>query len=158
MGHFMLSPNLRPYGDGNSLNSPIIALGEAWGYFMGLYLAHQKYNIDPGSFKGDANVSSQQSGLGDFDGIALENFNPNLAGDPFRWIPKGLMEDLRDVNNETRPPLFVNDVVGGFTIQQIFAALQSDIRTIPAYRDRLIQQNPSNQTAQINALFGQYNY
>lgn len=25
-----------------------------------------------------------------------ENFNSNLTADPFRWIPKGLMEDLMD--------------------------------------------------------------
>jgi hypothetical protein len=25
-----------------------------------------------------------------------ENFNSNLGRDPFKWIPKGLMEDLMD--------------------------------------------------------------
>ena len=30
----------------------------------------------------------------------LEAFDPNLAADPFRWIPKGLMQDLMDVQAE----------------------------------------------------------
>ncbi|MEO8822887.1 MAG: hypothetical protein ABI366_04870 [Ginsengibacter sp.] len=33
----------------------------------------------------------------------LENFNPNLTSDPFKWIPKGLFYDLFDPANEIRP-------------------------------------------------------
>lgn len=40
------SGNLNPYGDGHSSNSPIIALGEAWAYHMGHYLADQRYGVN----------------------------------------------------------------------------------------------------------------
>ena len=53
----------------------------------------------------------------------MEAFNPNLTADPFRWIPKGLMQDLMDVTNETNPPGVINDAVSGVTISQLFAAL-----------------------------------
>lgn len=86
----------------------------------------------------------------------LENFNPNLS-DPFKWIPKGLMWDLMD-NTAEPPKTSVNDQVFGFTTQQIFAALQSDVSSVSAYKSRLIQQNAGYQTTQVNALFTSYNY
>jgi hypothetical protein len=86
----------------------------------------------------------------------LENYDPNLTADFFRWIPKGLMEDLMDnTPTETVP---VIDNVNGFTIQQLFNALQSDVTTVPQYRSRFIQQNPGNQTNAVTNLFGQYHY
>ena len=33
-----------PYGNGQTSNSPIIALGEAWAYHMGHFLANQRYS------------------------------------------------------------------------------------------------------------------
>ncbi|MBS1610943.1 MAG: hypothetical protein JSS70_19750 [Bacteroidetes bacterium] len=124
---------------------------------MGLYLAHQKYNIDPGSFKGDNNVSVQESGNGNYDGIPLENFNPNLAGDPFRWIPKGLMEDLRDNSVEPSSTL-VNDQVSGYTVEQIFGALKSDVSSVQSYQSRLLQLYGNTQLSQILKLFISYGY
>jgi len=150
------SGNNNPYGTGNTAESPIIAVGEGWAYFIGLFLANQKYNIEPGTVRGCSNFILQEGGVRDWAGITLESFDPRLSTDPFRWIPAGLMEDMRDANNEPTSPVI--DGVSNFTIQQLFNPLQSDVSTIPAYRARLIQQNPNNQTAQITALFGQYNY
>ncbi len=85
----------------------------------------------------------------------MENFNPNLSADPFKWIPKGLMEDLIDnTPNET----IVNDQVTGFTIQKIFSALQSDVSSMQQYRTRFLQQNNNSQQSQVNNLFASYNY
>ena len=87
---------------------------------------------------------------------ALESFDPNYTPDPFHWIPKGLMEDMIDnTPNEIRP---IIDNVSGFTISQLFDALQSDVTSVPQYRARFIQQNPNNQTIEITNLFGQYHY
>lgn len=41
---------------------------------------------------------------------------------------------------------------------QIFNALQSDVRSIPAFKNRLLQHNGNNQFTQVNALFNEYNY
>ena len=63
----------------------------------------------------------------------LKSDNLNLTTNPFRWIPKGLMYDLMDNRNDNnavprRIPL--DDNVTGYTIQQIFNALQSDVTSL----------------------------
>ena len=50
------------------------------------------------------------------------------------------------------------DNVAGYTIQQCFNALQSDVRTVPAFRDRLLLQNGNNQIVNVNDLFFRYGY
>ncbi len=153
------SGNLNPYGDGLTSNSPIIALGEGWAYHIGHFLTDQRYGV---------NATTANDGQGNFNPTmtppliahphidVLEFFNPNFTSDPFRWIPKGLMEDLIDnTPNETAP---VVDNVNGFTTSQLFNALQSDVTTVPQYRARFIQQNPVNQTANVTNLFAQYHY
>jgi hypothetical protein len=51
----------------------------------------------------------------------LENWNPNYTYDPFRWIPKGLMEDMIDNTNENYP---IIDGISGLTISQLFAGFK----------------------------------
>lgn len=88
-------------------------------------------------------------------------FYPNLSSDYFKWIPKGLFQDLRDNRNDllaVPQRVAINDQVNGFTNQQMFNALQWDITTLAQYQVRFKQQNPNNQTALITNLFGQYNY
>lgn len=70
------------------------------------------------------------------------------------------MEDLMD-NKPTENT--VNDLVTGFTIPQIFNALQSDITTVQQYWARLILQNPNstvnpNLSTQLTLLFSSYQY
>ena len=159
------SGQFNPYGNGTTGNSPIIALGEAWGYHMGHFLGDQRYSVN-------ANEQAEQTDANGF-GIfyypnppaltnhphidVLENYNPNLGTDPFHWIPKGLMLDL--IDNGEPFSTTVNDNVNGYTIQQIFAALQSDINSLSQYEARLLQQNPTNPTNnQINTLFTSYGY
>ena len=139
--------------------SPTIALGEAWGYHMGHFLADQQYGTLGSCQAEQSGGFSYCPGGGAHPHIdVLEAFNPNLNSDPFRRIPKGLMEDLIDVTNETNPPGVINDGVSGFTISQLFTALQSNVTTIPQYRDRLILQNPGFSATAIINLFGQYHY
>ena len=153
-----LSDQYNPYGDGTTSHSPII--GESWAYHMGHFLLDQRFGVS----------ASCQSEQRDANGVGipfcpntinhppidvLEQFNPNLASDPFRWIPKGLMEDLMDNTPNEFP---VNDQVLGFSIQQLFNALQTDVTTVQQYRLRFIQQNPNNQTVFVTNLFDQYHY
>ena len=90
---------------------------------------------------------------------ALENFNPNIDinTDVHRWIPQGLCYDLIDDRNDFPFPI-INDEVVGYTVQECFNALQQDVRTIPAFKDRLLQQNANNQITRINTLFNDYHY
>ena len=85
----------------------------------------------------------------------LRAFNPNLTADPFRWIPKGLMEDLMDNTIKNTP---VIDNIGGFTTAQLFNGLQSDVINLQQYRVILIQQNTTASATNITNLFVQYNY
>lgn len=76
---------------------------------------------------------------------ALEDFDPNrpVANDPFRWIPEGIYYDLFDNTNETTFP--ITDCVSGYTNQQFFNALDNDVKSMPEFRSRLLQQNNNNQ-------------
>ena len=147
-----------PYGNSATVNSPIIALGEAWGYHLGHFLNDQRYGVS-------ASCKQEQLGGGQFcntggtghpDIDVLENYNPGLQSDPFRWIPKGLMEDL--IDNGEPFATNVNDQVLGLNTQQIFSALQNDVTTLQQYRARLLQQINNNQLTQINNLFTSYGY
>lgn len=151
---------LNPYGDGHSSNSPIIALGEAWGYHMEHFLADQRYGVTTSEVDEAWGVFQPSLTMPTHTYInAIENFVPSLTADPFHWIPKGVMEDLMDDGAEP-PPTHVIDQVSGLTIAQIFAAFQSDITTIPQYKARLLQQIGASPTltANINNLFTSYNF
>ena len=161
----ILRVDIDHYGPGNDVNAPIIALGKAWGYHMGHFLADQQYGVssschaeqtDANGF-GIAFCPNPPTNTDHANILVLENFNPTLSSDPFRWIPKGLMEDMMDIGEPTST-YPVNDQVSGFSIAQLFNALQSDISSVTAYKTRIIQQNPGNQTTQVGNLFSSYNY
>jgi hypothetical protein len=84
-------------------------------------------------------------------------FNPKLQSN---WIPTGLPYDLWDNRNDisfgNEPQ--VRDLVFGFSIQQIFRALQNDVRSVPNFRQKLLLQNSNLQFNQVNALFEEYGY
>ena len=64
-------------------------------------------------------------------------------------------------NDITAMPRFANidDQVSGYTISQLFDALQPDVYTIPQYEARLVQQNPGNSTnSNANDLFSSYGF
>jgi hypothetical protein len=152
-----------PYGSGsNTFDSPIIALGESWAYHMGQYLAGMQY----GMASSPAGEQSTSYSNGDIIGlnshqIALENFDPNFTTAPFHWIPKGLFYDMMDGRNDFLAiPLFVNidDQVSVYTNQKFFDAFNSNITSLGAYQQNLLQQNVGNQSAQITNLFQQYGY
>ena len=89
----------------------------------------------------------------------LEDFSPFRTYDPFHWIPDGLYYDLMDNRNDRNfNPAAVIDNVLGYTNQQLFNALESDVKSLPAFRQRLLQQNNNNQAVQVIELFGQYNF
>ena len=75
--------------------------------------------------------------------------------------PDGLYYDLIDNRDDAfAVPLRVDidDVVTGYTNRQFFNALEPDIQSIPAFRQRLLQQNGNNQATEVTQLFAQYGY
>lgn len=123
---------------------------------MGHFLADQRYGTSA-SNQTEQPGNTFLTGGGAHPHIdVLEGFNPNLTADPFKWITKGLMEDL--IDNTPTEVFPVTDNVSGFTITLLFNGLQSDVVTIEQYRARIIQQNPAISSINITNLFGQYNY
>ena len=145
-----------PYGDGTTIYSPIIAVGESWAYHYGHFLADVRYGTNSTcqiEQKGGATYCGAQPHIN-----VLEGFNPNLVNDPFRWIPKGIYLDLNDNGSERFATSLINDQVSGYTNQQMFQAIESDVRSLQTYRDRLLSKNGNNQAVQVQNLFHQYNY
>lgn len=92
---------------------------------------------------------------------AIEDFSPNRAFDPFRWIPEGIYYDMTDNRNDVLAiPLRVDidDDVNVYTNQQLFQALDEDIRSMPQYRARVLVENGNNQQNQVIQLFFGYGY
>ena len=162
------NPAFRPYGDGTETNAGVVAIGEMWGGHCEKIFSERHYGNGRGAFGGFGEGFTSILQITAFPNIpgglnanlnAIENFNPNIniADDPHRWIPQGLPYDLIDDRNDfdfnaTRPI----DEVLGFTTLQCFNALQSEVRSIPEFRTRILQQNGNNQLAQINNLFSSY--
>ncbi|MEO6638534.1 MAG: hypothetical protein ABIN25_09665 [Ginsengibacter sp.] len=71
------------------------------------------------------------------------------------------MYDLIDNRNDNAialPRVPLNDNVVGYTNQQLFNALQSDVTTLQQYRVRLLSQNNNNQATGVNTNFTFYGY
>lgn len=155
--------NFHPYGTGaDTRSAPIIATGEMWGNHCEKWYSERHYgNGNPISTNFFSRIQGSVFFNNTFENInanlwSLENFNPNRQLDVHRWIPQGLPYDLWDNRNDNNSPIIDN--ASGFTINQSFNALQSDVRSIPAFRDRLLQQNGNLQFLQVNSLFNEYNY
>jgi len=154
-----LTSSYNPYGDGKSTsNSPIIALGESWAYYMGHTVADFTYGLNSSTsyeqqttFSNNYPVDKASSHLN-----LLESFDPKKTTDPFHWIPQGLFYDLLDPANETGVPVL--DQVSGYTNQQMFNAFQSNIVTLQDYRARLLQTTTNSTSVYVTNLFNQYNY
>ena len=156
--------DFHPYGTGNDQSTaPILATGEMWGNHVEKRYSERHYGNGGAvavnffsRLQGLAFSNDATSGL-NANYWSIENFNPNRNQDVHRWIPQGLPYDLWDNRNEFPTP-FIDDNATGFTINQSFNALQSDVHSISAFRDRLLQQNGNNQQVQVNTLINAYNY
>lgn len=51
----------------------------------------------------------------------------------------------------------LDDNVVGYTNQRFFKAIDLDIRTLPDFRVRLLNENANNQAAGVNTIFIFYN-
>ncbi len=157
-----ISSGYFPYGDGTNSSSAIVALGESWAYYMGHYLADKKYGTNSSCQNeqdgGMAWCTGTTGGTGHPHLDVEEKFDPNLTVDRFEWIPQGLFYDLKDPANEINPPNPVNDLVSGYTNQQMFNAFSGTIYTLQNYRVRLLQTTTNPTSGQVTGLFSQYHY
>lgn len=154
-----------PYGPGTNDNSPIIALGESWGFHMGHFLTNRKYGALSGFFGEQGQTyfnNSPVTGLNSNLNL-LEDFDPinRRDADPFWWIPQGLYYDLIDNRNDNGVPIprvTLNDNVFSYTNQQFFNALDADINTLGLYRARLLSENANRDAVGVTTIFTFYGY
>lgn len=155
--------DFHPYGTGNdATTAPIISVSEMWGNHCEKIYAERHFGNGGAAA---ANFISRMQGIQYFNNAAsglnanlwsLERFNPTLASDVHRWIPQGLPYDLFDNRNEGGFPIFDN--ASNYSINQVFNALQPNVQSIPAFRDRLLLNSGNVQAAEVNQLFQQYGY
>jgi len=131
-------------------------IAESWAEHVGQTFADRNYGLNSTSVFRQGNTYTNNLIIAGSSHINyLEDFSPFRTYDPFHWIPDGLYYDLMDARNEPAP---VIDNVQGYTNLQFFTALESDVKSIPAFRQRLLQQNGNNQATEVTQLFAQYGY
>lgn len=160
--HEMIFSGNSPYGNGNNgATSDIIGLGESWAYHMGHFMADRKYGMSSSTaYEQGISYANNSPAYGLSSHLnLLEDFSPVRNADPFHWIPQGIYYDMIDNRND-KPFIRVDidDQVTGYTNQQFFNSLDDDINSLPAYRQRLLNENGSNQSVQVTNLFNAYGY
>ncbi|MBI5373711.1 MAG: hypothetical protein HZA79_16925 [Sphingobacteriales bacterium] len=165
--HELLSSSRPPYGEGNDTEAAIVATGEMWGNHCEYFFTNRHYGNGGanGSFAMGGFTAPMQGFL--YENIpgglncylnAIENHDPHITNpnnDQWPWIPQGICYDLGDLAGEIFP---VIDNVSGYNISQCFNSLQSDVRSVQAFKGRLLQQNGNTQQTQVTQLFQQYGY
>ncbi len=152
-----------PYGDGNDNQSPIIALGESWAYYMGHFMADLRYGLQSTQTneQGIGYVNNApMSGLSSHINL-LEDFSPFRTTDPFFWIPQGVYQDLRDDRNDRNAVprrVDIDDNVVNYTNQQMFNSFNSGITTLQGYRTNLLNTTTNSTSGFVTPLFGRYGY
>jgi hypothetical protein len=126
------------------------ALPEAWSEYMQYQVAMQYYPTQEFSL---FDVAAGFNRVATIEGHAEQN--QLFSGTrPFRFIPNGLFYDLMDVDgNRFGTELF--DRVSGFTTQQIFNLMRSDVRSMQEFKVRFESLYGSNPN--FTALFLRYN-
>lgn len=139
------------YGNGNGKNAGLCALGEAWGYHVGNFLTIQEFG----------NNNSHLS-LNAFERFDPRNRPDDIAQAIYRnrsgwtgWMPCGIMHDLIDTNTDLVRTGF-RDNVSGYTIRNIYDALDRDVESPQAFRDRLLRENNNRDATDVRALFEAY--
>jgi|CXWL01.1.fsa_nt_gi hypothetical protein len=158
-----MGPNA-PYGQGNDGTiSDIISVGESWAEHVAQVFCDTRYSAVVSAkrkqdnwYSNDDPVTGLSSHLN-----AIEDFSPFRTNVVFWWIPEGIYYDLTDNRNDALAiPLrvFIDDQVNIYTNEQLFQSLDPDVKSMPQYRARLLQENNNAQAAQVNLLFNRYNY
>lgn len=164
-----LGTQFDPYGQGNTANSPIIAVAESWAYHYGRILADRVYaGFSSAQFEqafeyrnGTIWQFGSQVAITGLNAHVnlLEDFDPNRTFDPFFWIPQGIYYDMFDNRNDIQfNRVFLDDQVVNYTNEQFFNALDNDITTLQQYRQRLLLENGNNQAAGVTTIFQFYGY
>lgn len=137
------------YGDGSGKNAGICALGEAWAYHFGHFLTIQEFGNNNRQLTLNAFENFDPLRKGNGDGI--DRFTGSWRG----WMPSGIMYDLMDTNTDLVRAGF-RDNASGYTIRDIYDALDYGVESPQAFRDRLLRENNNKDEADVRELFKAY--
>lgn len=142
-----------PYGSGRGNNHELVALGEAWGYHIGYFLAIQEFGNNNGELTLNAfeNFDPRERPNNTIIGRYGNTNNIGWTG----WIPGGIMQDLMDTNTDLVRTGF-RDNASGYSIRNIYDALDSGVETPQAFRERLLRENSNRDEADVRDLFEAY--
>ena len=134
--------NAGGHGDEDSDDADLISIVESWAHHLGFTYADRTYE--------GIRVSGR---IFSWLGLLERDINeePN-------HIPEGLYHDLVDNTNDGDPDE-ITDNVSGFTNQQLFSCMTSDVRSIEAFRTCLINNHlagSGNSLTQLDELFDSY--
>ena len=153
------------YGDGTGNNVGLAALGEAWGYHIGHRLTLEEFSTR--GLRTDnsvitwigfedftpLNVGSKDDDLTTFFDSTI---NPDQRITRWEgWIPAGIMQDIVDNNADALRPGFV-DNVSGYSLQNLYQALDKDVVSPQEFRDRLLRENNNMDQEDLENLFEAY--
>ncbi|WP_233882153.1 hypothetical protein [Tenacibaculum piscium] len=141
------------YGDGTGKNAELCALGEAWGFHVGQFLTIQEFDNN-----------NRLLSLNTFENFDPRNRPNNIAKSFYSfgsgwtgWMPCGIMHDLMDEDiDEVRTGF--DDNVSGYSIRNIYDALDRGIESPQAFRDRLLSENGNRDEADVRELFEAYHW
>jgi hypothetical protein len=160
-------PNSVPFGDGISGSPGKVALFEAWGSYCSAIFTNRHYGNGGANGSFGVGLTARMQDI-DWPNIpnglntylnAIENHDPLKQSDPHKWIPRGLMYDLSDGQNDNLlNPSMPIDNVSGITLPQMLNAFDGGVYSVGIYKQRLLQQAGSTQQNEINALFASYGY
>lgn len=138
------------HGDQYGFYAGRVSLSESWADFLGMTYAHRQY------------PSNSYHTYGTWLDKLEHTWNEKT-----NHIPIGLLHDLIDGRGLEQPSrnldfsgwATINDQVEGFTIQQLYQALQPQILNMQNYKQELENSSlpsTSNTQAQFDDLFSQY--
>lgn len=148
------------YGDGTADDAGRPAIVEAWANFIAPTITDVAYHTNSSPYRYQENAQTYYQSTSPIESSfirAMEAFDPNLPGDEYKWIPKGILHDLRDIEN-LHDPSSIQDNVSNYTILQIFMSLQNTIASPTQFKAKLLIDNNNNQTIQVNQLFDDYGW
>jgi hypothetical protein len=138
------------YGTRNTSGAGLVAVGEAWGFYIGPTFTRTKY-------AGTASIAQAELNFLEFqkrnDNVSVQGFNGSFSEG---WIPWGLLHDMTD---STEPSItLINDQVNGYTMSGMFRGYRTGATTVPALRDGILSNNGFSQSLQVNNLAASYGW
>ncbi len=140
-----------PYGDGTGHNVGHCALAEAWGHHIGRFLTIQEFGNNNSFFSKNSFENFDPLDRPDEYSVAVYSGKTGWTG----WIPAGIMYDIIDTNSDFIRSGYY-DKVSGYSTNDLFNALDSNIDTPQKFRDRLLQENGNLDRTDLLDIFKAY--